>query len=104
MENFIYTLVQLVHNFGAVAVAGSPVVALWFGRENKIALHKLTWLMALGWVAQGASGIGFAVTSYTMKGALPEVEGVELTALALKVGWYLMGVVLSGFYFISSSR
>src|SRR5206468_10799244 len=84
MENFIYTLVQLVHNFGAVAVAGSPVVALWFGRENKIALHKLTWLMALGWVAQGASGIGFAVTSFTMKGALPEVEGVALTALALK--------------------
>jgi len=79
MENFIYTLVQLVHNFGAVALAGSPVVALWFGRDNKIALHKLTWLWPLGWVAQGASGIGFAVTSYTIKGQLPAVEGVAMT-------------------------
>ena len=60
MENFIYTCVQIVHNFGAVAVVGSPAVALWLGRENKIALHKLTWLMALGWLAQAASGIGFA--------------------------------------------
>ena len=104
MENFIYTLVQLVHNFGAVAVAGSPVVALWFVRENKIALHKLTWLMALGWVAQGVSGIGFAVTSYTLKGALPEVEGIALTALALKVGCTLIGVVLAGLYLMTGSR
>ena len=104
MENFIYTLVQLVHNFGAVAVAGSPVAALWFGRENKIVLQKLTWLMALGLVAQGASGIGFAVTSYTMKGALPEVEGVALTALALKVGCTFVGVVLAGFYLVTGSR
>jgi hypothetical protein len=104
METFIYTLVQLVHNFGAAAVAGSPIAALWSGRENKTALRKLAWLMALGWVAQGASGIGFAVTSYTMEGALPKVEGVALTALALKVGCTLVGVVLAGFYLMTGSR
>src|SRR6266545_3191464 len=104
MENFIYTCVQIVHNFGAVAVVGSPAVALWLGRENKVALHKLTWLMALGWLAQAASGIGFAITSYALKGALPEVTGVTLVALALKVGCTFIGVVLAGLYLVTGSR
>lgn len=39
-----------------------------------------------------------------MKGALPEVEGVALTALALKVGCTLIGVVLAGFYLMTGSR
>ena len=69
MENLIYTWVQIVHNFGAVAVIGSPAAALSLSRQNQIVRYKLAWLMLLGWLAQGASGIGFALTSYTMKGA-----------------------------------
>jgi hypothetical protein len=65
MENFIYTLVQLVHNFGAVAVVGSPAAPLCLSREDQFARHELAWLMVLGWLAQGASGIGFALTRYT---------------------------------------
>jgi hypothetical protein len=87
MENLIYTWVQIVHNFGAVAVIGSPAAALSLSRQNQIVRYKLAWLMLLGWLAQGASGIGFALTSYTMKGALPEVTGIALGALILKVGY-----------------
>lgn len=54
--------------------------------------------MLLGWLAQGASGIGFALTSYTMKGALPEVTDIALGALVLKVGCTFIGTVLTGFY------
>lgn len=104
MENFIYTLVQVLHNFGAVGVGGSAVAGLWFGRESKTALRKLTWLMALGWVTQGASGIGFAITSYTMEGALPKVKGAALVALALKVGCTLIGVLLAGYYLMTGAR
>lgn len=104
METFLYTLVQLVHNFGAAAVAGTPVAALWFGHENKLALQKLSRLMALGWLVQGASGIGFALTSYTMDGALRHVEGVALTALALKIGCTFVGTILAGTYLIRGSR
>jgi hypothetical protein len=104
METFLYTLVQLVHNFGAAAVAGSPVAALWFGRENKIALQKITWLMTLGWVIQGATGVGFAITSYTMDGAIRHVDGIAFVALALKVACTFVGAVVAGSYLITGSH
>ena len=104
MENLIYTWVQIVHNFGAVAVIGSPAAALSLSRQNQIVRYKLVWLMLLGWLAQGASGIGFALTSYTMKGALPEVTGIALGALILKVGCTFIGTVLTGFYLATRLR
>jgi hypothetical protein len=104
MENLIYTWVQIVHNFGAVAVVDSPAAALCLSRENLLVRHKLAWLMVLGWLAQGASGIGFALTSYTMKGALPEVTGIALGALVLKVACTFIGTVLTGFYLATRLR
>ena len=104
METFLYTLVQVAHNFGAAAVAGSPIAALWFGRENDIVLQRLSWLMALGWLVQAVSGIGFAVTSYTMDGSLRHVEGIALVALALKVCCTLVGTVLAAACLMAGSR
>ena len=37
MGDLIYTCVQLIHNFGAVTVVGSPAVALWLGQDQKVA-------------------------------------------------------------------
>jgi hypothetical protein len=104
MENLIYTWVQILHNFGAVAVVGSPAAAIWLPGENRVIRYKLAWLMLLGWLAQGASGIAFALTSYTMKGALPEVTGIALGALVLKVGCTFIGTVLTGVYLATRWR
>ncbi len=104
MENLIYTVVQLAHNFGAVALVGSPAAALWLSGENKTARYQLAWLMALGWLAQAGSGIGFAIASYALKGALPEVAGIAFVALALKVGCTSVGVLLSGLYAVTGKR
>ena len=60
MLNLVYTCVQILHNFGAVAVVGSPAAAWWFARDNPAAQCRLAWLLAIGWAAQGASGAGFA--------------------------------------------
>ena len=30
LENILYASVQLAHNFGAAAVTGMPIAALWF--------------------------------------------------------------------------
>lgn|SRR5262249_3580094 len=84
MENLTYTIVQILHNFGAVTVFGSPIAGWWLERKN-LAVHRLTLLALLGWMAQGATGIGFALTSYTFKGAIPEVTGIALGALLIKV-------------------
>jgi hypothetical protein len=98
MGNLIYTCVQLVHNFGAVTVVGSPAVALWLGNDHQVTQRRLAWLMALGWAAQGASGAGFGLTSLYLKGHLPEVTGVALEALSVKIACALIGFGLAAVY------
>ena len=90
MENLIYTWIQIAHNFGAVAVVGSPAVGWWLERK-KIVANRLALLALLGWFVQGATGIGFAITSYSLKGAVPEVTGIALGALLVKVSATVIG-------------
>ena len=90
MENLIYTWIQIAHNFGAVAVVGSPAVGWWLERKN-IAANRLALLALIGWFVQAATGIGFAITSYSLKGALPEVTGIALGALLIKVSATAIG-------------
>jgi hypothetical protein len=94
MENVLYTLVQIVHNFGAVAVVGSPAVGWWLERKN-IVTYRLALLALLGFFVQGATGIGFAIISQSLKGALPEVTGIALAALLIKVSSTAIGFTLT---------
>jgi hypothetical protein len=103
MGDFIYTCVQLVHNFGAVTVVGSPAMALWLGQEQKAIQHRLAWLLVLGWIAQGVSGAGFGITSFYLKGHIPEVSGMALVALLVKIACALTGFVLAVVYLLAGS-
>ncbi|MGA7385672.1 MAG: hypothetical protein WBW81_13570 [Methylocella sp.] len=62
LENFLYGDVQLVHNFGAAAVTGLPIAALWLGPAPPV-LRKMAWLILFAWLVQGASGAGFGTVS-----------------------------------------
>lgn len=103
MGDFIYTCVQLVHNFGAVTVVGSPAMALFLGQNQKAIQHRLAWLMVLGWVAQGTSGAGFGITSFYLKGHIPDVSGIALVALLVKIACTLTGFVLAVVYLRAGS-
>jgi hypothetical protein len=97
MTELVYTLVQAVHNLGAVAVVASPAVGLGLrGRGGTSAASErlLAWILLAAWGLQGASGAGFAAASYGLKGALPEVAGVALIALVVKVAATAAGVTL----------
>jgi len=48
-------------------------------------------LAFVGWFIQGASGAGFAATSYLLKGALPEATGIALAALLVKIASTILG-------------
>lgn len=85
MTSFIYTLLQIVHNFGAAMVVGSPAVGYWLGRGDTTLPRRLAWLTVVGAVAQMGSGIGFGLASRFIKGQLPEIEGVALVALLVKL-------------------
>ncbi|MEO8505034.1 MAG: hypothetical protein ABI609_14135 [Acidobacteriota bacterium] len=92
MTDLIYALIQLGHNFGALAVTGIPVAALAReGVDGRYSRRLMLWLVA-AWALQVASGSGFALASWTLKGALPEVEGIALVALSVKIGATVIGL------------
>jgi len=97
MTELVYTLVQAVHNLGAVAVVASPAVALGSrgrGERGEVNERRLAWLLLAAWGLQAASGAGFAAASYGLKGALPEVTGVALAALVIKMAATAAGFTL----------
>jgi len=104
MLSLVYTGVQILHNFGAVAVVGSPAMAWWFARDNLAAQGRLAWLLVIGWAAQGASGAGFGMTSYFLKGQLPEISGVALIALVAKIACVTCGFAVGILYLNMASR
>src|SRR2546428_11426916 len=104
MLNLVYTGVQILHNFGAVAVVGSPAAAWWFARDNLAAQGRLAWLLVIGWAAQGASGAGFGMTSYFLKGQLPEIAGVAVIALVAKIACATRGFAVGSLYLKTASR
>jgi hypothetical protein len=85
MTELIYALVQAVHNLGAVAVVASPAMALGFRDRGGVLERRLAWTLLFAWGLQAASGAGFAVTSYGFKGQLPEIAGIALAALVVKL-------------------
>ncbi|MGH8534698.1 MAG: hypothetical protein ACREV1_18780 [Gammaproteobacteria bacterium] len=92
-ENLSYAAVQVVHNFGVAAVAGGSVVmlsSLWEVQRQRQIAH----LVLAGWLTQALSGAGFGAVSLYYYGQLPDIHGIALAALGVKVGCALFGVVL----------
>jgi len=52
----------------------------------------------LGWVAQGASGATFGAISYATFGQLPDIHGIAVAALSLKIACAAFGFVLCAVY------
>lgn len=96
-ENLAYALTQVVHNFGAAAVLGGPVAALWpaFRPENP---RPYAWLILVGWGAQVASGGLFGLTSLVYYGETPDLSSVAIAALAVKVAAAITGILLAAGY------
>jgi len=93
MENLSYAVVQVVHNFGAVAVVGGAVVALYSGATAALH-HKLAWLVGFGWTAQAISGMGFAAVSYYYYDQFPDIHDIAMAALLIKMSCAVFGVSL----------
>lgn len=98
LQNLAYALTQVAHNFGAAAVVGGAVLARWPVRQDAATLHPLAWLILSGWVLQGASGTAFGAISYAYYGQFPDIHGIAVAALALKVICAAVGFVLAAAY------
>ena len=97
-ENLVYALIQVVHNFGAAAVLGGALFALWPTSRLEYA-RVFAWLILLAWGAQIASGL-FGLTSLYYYGETPDLSSIAMVALAVKViaatGGFFAGCQLSG--------
>lgn len=94
LQNLAYALTQVAHNFGAVAVVGGPLFARWPQRPAEPVRRGLAWLVLVGWMVQGASGAGFGAISYAYYGTFPDIHGIAVAALLLKMGCAVAGFLL----------
>jgi hypothetical protein len=99
-----YALTQVVHNLGAVSVAGGAAAACYLRLADPLAAQRrLVWLVLAGWAAQGVSGACFGAISYASYGHLPDIHGIAIAALMLKMACAAAGFALAAFYLARAS-
>lgn len=104
VQNLAYALTQVVHNFGAATVVGAAVFARWPQPLSPEIRRVLAWLVLTGWMAQAASGAGFGAISIAFYGRPPDIHGIAVAALLVKVGCAIAGFLLAAVYLRFSAR
>lgn len=103
MQNFIYALIQVIHNFGAVTVLGTAASALWLAHGSAKVRHRLSFLTALAWAVQAVTGLMFGATTYYFEKNLPDIHGIAVDALVIKIICAVTGFILAIVYLKSHS-
>lgn len=98
MQNFIYALIQVIHNFGAVAVVGVAASALWMVPAAGAIRHRLALFSAVAWAVQAATGVLFGISTFYFENHLPDIHGIAVDALIIKMSCASGGFVLAVAY------
>lgn len=93
MQNLIYALIQVIHNFGAAAIVGIGAYRICFVRAG--AAPRTALLLAVVWALQALSGVCFGIATYYYDRQLPDIHGVAVDALAVKVICAALGFALA---------
>jgi hypothetical protein len=95
-QNLIYASVQVVHNFGAIAVVGGSLTALWL---RDVATRKRLAMVSLsGWLMQAASGATFGMVTLHYHRQLPDLSGIATYALGIKMMCAVLAILLLANY------
>ena len=103
-QNLGYAAIQIAHNFGAACVVGAPLFALWPVRLRLAQQRPLAWLVLVAWLAQAASGLGFGAASHAFYGRFPDIHGIAMGALVIKIACAILATVLTLAYLVRSRR
>lgn len=93
LQNLAYSIAQIFHNLGAVAIVGGSAAAIVIPEpilQRRIALSVLA-----GWLVQAFSGASFGAISYYYYAAFPDLAGVAKVALIVKIVCVSFGIVLA---------
>lgn len=100
-QNLAYAIIQVAHNFGAVAAVGGSLAAVKFrGIDTR---KKLAWLALAGWGTQAASGAAFGAVSYYFYHRFPDIAGIAAIALGIKMACAASGFLLLAAYLLRSN-
>jgi len=92
IQNLAYAIAQIFHNFGAVTVVGGAVFALlWRATDVQCRLARL---VLAGWLVQVMSGAAFGAISYYYYAKFPDIFGIAVVALVVKVVCAALGILL----------
>lgn len=101
-QNLSYSVIQVVHNFGAVTTVGGSIIAARLG--DKINQRGLAYLVLTGWVTQVVSGATFGLVSYYYYHQFPDISGIATYALGIKMVCATLGGLLLVIYLWQSVR
>jgi len=94
LQSLLYALIQVAHNFGAVAVVGGALLARW-PIHLDAAQRPLAWLVLVGWTIQVLSGASFGAVSMAYYGQFPDLHGIAIVALLVKIACVATGFVVT---------
>lgn len=103
-QNLIYALIQVVHNFGAVLIIGYSAYGIWGLRRELPIQRKSAFWLAMLWALQAVVGAAFGATSYYFYGHLPDIHGVAIDALSVKIACASAGFLVTALYYQLSPR
>ncbi|MBY6239787.1 hypothetical protein [Methylosinus sp. Sm6] len=95
LDNALYALVQIAHNFGALAAVGLPLAALR-GADDAAWPRKTYLFTSVAWIVQIASGVGFGLVSCFVVGETPQISGLAFDALVVKIACAALSIGLTG--------
>lgn len=97
-QDFLYALTQVAHNFGAMAVSGGAILARWPVQQDESMRRRLAWWVLAGWLLQALTGATMGAISVAFYGAFPDIQGIALAALLIKMACAAIGFVLAALY------
>lgn len=101
-QNLSYSVIQLIHNFGAVATVGGSLIAT---RIHEDAIRRrMAHVALIGWVTQAASGATFGMVTYHFYHQFPDISGLAMDALGIKMGCATLGILLLTTYLWQGTR
>lgn len=95
-QNLGYSVIQVVHNFGAVATVGGSIVATKL--RDSVTRRRLAILVLIGWATQALSGATFGMVTYYYYGHFPDIAGIAVDALGIKMVCATLGILLLSIY------
>ncbi len=96
IQNLAYSVVQVAHNFGAVATLGGSLAA--GAVKTSPVRKKFAWLALAGWGIQAVSGAAFGAVSYYFYHQFPDISGIAVDALVVKIACASAGFILLAVY------